>query len=87
MTFLNPDIVMCSYISSLSRKKKIEGNRCRQQGVLQFKVIISNRFHYCCGLCVSSLVPFIIVHSNAAPNDLLELRDFDFVETVRFDSL
>lgn len=34
-----------------------------------------------------SLVPFIIVHTNAAPNDLFELWDFDFVETVWFNSL
>lgn len=34
-----------------------------------------------------SLVPFIVVHTNAALNDLLELWDFDLVETVRFNSL
>lgn len=34
-----------------------------------------------------SLVPFVVVHSDAAANDLLELRDFDFVEAVGFDSL
>lgn len=34
-----------------------------------------------------SLVPLIIAHANAAPDDLLELWDFDFVETVRFNSL
>lgn len=37
--------------------------------------------------CELSLVPFIVVHTNAALNDLLELWDFDFVETVRFNSL
>lgn len=34
-----------------------------------------------------TLVPFIVVHANAAPDDLLELWDFDFVEAVWFDSL
>lgn len=33
------------------------------------------------------LLPFIFVHTNAPPNDLLQLWDFDFVETVRFYSL
>lgn len=43
--------------------------------------------NYCWSQCMFSLVPFIIVHTNAALNDLLELWDFDFVETVRFHSL
>lgn len=33
------------------------------------------------------VLPFIFVHTNAALNDLLQLWDFDFVETFWFHSL